>query len=98
MRSPRPSVTPAGGRRRARPPHRAAPAPPRGATARHGRLLGDAGRLAAECRNAAIEQGGELWVESVKLRTRAAAEPDDGTLLPLRTALAARPDAPALPA
>src|SRR4051812_41528469 len=70
----------------------------RGATALHGRLLGDAERLAAECRNAAIEQGGELWVESVKLRTRAAAEPDDGTLLPLRTAFAAGLDDPALAA
>jgi DNA repair protein SbcD/Mre11 len=35
----------------------------------HGPLLGDTDRLAAECRNAAIEAGGALWIESVRVHT-----------------------------
>lgn len=36
----------------------------------HGMLLDDTDCLAAECRNAAIDAGGELWVESVCMHTR----------------------------
>ena len=68
----------------------------RGATALHGTLLGDAERLAAECRNAAFEAGGELWVEAVKLRTRPAAVVEEDALLPLHAAFVAGLDDPDL--
>ncbi len=57
-----------------------------GTTDLHGTLLNDTDRLAAECRNAAIEAGGQLWVESVKIRTRPVPTTDAGTLTELRDA------------
>ena len=60
-----------------------------GATDLHGTLLGDTDQLAAECRNAAIETGGMLWVETVRVRTRPVARDATGTLAPLRTAFVA---------
>ena len=57
-----------------------------GTTDLHGALLSDTDRLAAECRNAAIEAGGRLWVESVKIRTRPLVTQDAGTLTELRDA------------
>ena len=67
-----------------------------GATDLHGTLLGDTERLAAECRNAAIEAGGRLWVEAVKIRTQATTRRDDETLAPLREAFLAGLDDPAI--
>jgi predicted phosphodiesterase len=58
----------------------------RGLSDQHGALLGDTDRLAAECRNAAIEAGGALWVESVRVNTRPKPQPVTGLLAPLRTA------------
>ncbi len=55
----------------------------------HGALLGDAERLAAECRNAAIEAGGALWVESVRVHTRPKPQPAGDSLAPLRMAFEA---------
>jgi len=60
----------------------------------HGTLLGDAEHLAAECRNAAIEAGGALWVESVRVRTRPRPQPLADTLAPLRTAFVSGLDDP----
>lgn len=40
-----------------------------GTTGLHGRLMGDTERLAAECRAAALDAQGDLWVEKVDLRT-----------------------------
>ncbi|MEO3474295.1 DNA repair exonuclease [Roseomonas sp. CAU 1739] len=57
-----------------------------GATALHGRLVGDTDQLAAECRAAAIEAGGALWVEAVRVRTRPLRVAADDALLPLRAA------------
>ena len=42
--------------------------------------------LAAECRNAAIEAGGALWVESVRVHTRPKPQPVADLLAPLRIA------------
>ena len=67
-----------------------------GATNLHGTLLGDSERLAAECRNAAIEVGAALWVESVRVRTRPLPLPQGDELAPLRAAFAAGLDDPAL--
>jgi exonuclease SbcD len=67
-----------------------------GATELHGRLLGDTDHLAAECRNAAIEAGAALWVESVRVRTGPVALPQDDVLAPLRAAFIASLDDPAL--
>ena len=67
-----------------------------GATALHGRLQGDTERLAAECRNAAIEVDGALFVESVRVRTRPVPVAEDDLLAPLRAAFAAGLDDPAL--
>ncbi len=61
----------------------------RGATPLHGTLLGDTAQLAAECRNAALAAGGELWVESVQVRTTPARADLDEALLPLRAAFEA---------
>ena len=61
----------------------------RGATPLHAALLGDTESLAAECRNAAIQAGGTLWVESVKLRTRPVRAEAEGAWQPLREAFAA---------
>lgn len=55
-----------------------------GATALHGRLLGEAERLAAECRAFGIARGGALWVEKVRIRTRLARETDSDMLATLR--------------
>jgi exonuclease SbcD len=57
-----------------------------GTTDLHGALLNDFDRLAAECRNAAIESGGQFWVESVKIRTRPVPSADAGTLTELKDA------------
>jgi DNA repair exonuclease SbcCD nuclease subunit len=68
----------------------------RGATALHGRLLADTDQLAAEFRNGAIEVGGSLFVESLRVRTRPVAAPEDDVLAPLRAAFLAGLDDPAL--
>jgi len=52
-------------------------------------LATDAERLAAECRNAAIEAGGTLFMEAVRLRTRPRRSLEAGALDPLRTAFEA---------
>jgi DNA repair exonuclease SbcCD nuclease subunit len=67
-----------------------------GATTLHGRLQGDTDRLAAECRNAAIEADGTLFVESVRVRTRPLPLAKDDVLGPLRAAFMAGLDDPAL--
>jgi DNA repair protein SbcD/Mre11 len=67
-----------------------------GATELHGALQGDTERLAAECRNAAFEAGGTLFVESVRVRTRPRPVAQDDVLAPLRAAFAAGLDDPAL--
>jgi exonuclease SbcD len=67
-----------------------------GATDLHGTLQGDTDRLAAECRNAAIEADGALFVESVRVRTRPVPLAEDDMLAPLRAAFAAGLDDPAL--
>jgi exonuclease SbcD len=67
-----------------------------GATALHGTLQGDTERLAAECRNAATEADGRLFVESVRVRTRPVPVAQDDVLAPLRAAFAAGLDDPAL--
>ena len=61
-----------------------------GATDLHATLLDDTDQLAAECRNAAIEAGVALWVES-DARADAAVRrrSDDDVLAPLRAAFAA---------
>jgi DNA repair exonuclease SbcCD nuclease subunit len=69
-----------------------------GATELHGRLLGDTDNLAAECRNAAIEAGGALWIEQVRVRTRPAPAVAQDTLLPLRAAFLGALDDPELTA
>jgi DNA repair exonuclease SbcCD nuclease subunit len=58
----------------------------RGVSDLHTTLLGDADHLAAECRNAAIEAGGDLWVESVRVLTRPKPQPVADSLAPLRSA------------
>ena len=65
-----------------------------GATDLHGTLLGDTDQIAAECRNAAIETGGHLWVETVRVQTRPAGREATETLAPLRAAFAAGLDDP----
>lgn len=65
-----------------------------GATDLHGTLLGDTDQIAAECRNAAIETGGHLWVETVRVQTRPAGRDATETLAPLRAAFAAGLDDP----
>ncbi len=60
----------------------------------HGTLLGDTDRLAAECRNAAGEAGGELWVESVRVRTRPKPQQLADSLAPLRKAFESGLDDP----
>jgi DNA repair exonuclease SbcCD nuclease subunit len=60
-----------------------------GATELHGRLLGDTDNLAAECRNAAIEVGGALWVEDVRVHTRPVRAVARDALRPLRGAFLA---------
>ncbi|WP_372621026.1 exonuclease SbcCD subunit D [Falsiroseomonas sp.] len=61
----------------------------RGETPLHAALATDAERLAAECRNAAIEAGGDLWVEAVRVRTQPLRLQAADTLEPLRAAFAA---------
>jgi DNA repair exonuclease SbcCD nuclease subunit len=62
-----------------------------GATPLHGALLGDADRLAAECRAAALAADADLWVEKISLRTRpvAAGQQGDEALAALRAAFLA---------
>ena len=67
-----------------------------GTTGLHATLLNDADHLAAECRNAAIEADGALWVELVRVRTRPPQQPSTDTLTPLRAAFAAGLDDPEL--
>jgi DNA repair exonuclease SbcCD nuclease subunit len=67
-----------------------------GATELHATLLGDTDRLAAECRNAAIEAGAALWVESARVRTHPVVMPQDDVLAPLRATFIASIDDPAL--
>jgi len=67
-----------------------------GTTDLHATLLNDTGHLAAECRNAAIEAGGALWIESVRVQTRPAPQESADTLTPLRSAFAAGLDDPEL--
>jgi DNA repair exonuclease SbcCD nuclease subunit len=67
-----------------------------GATDLHGTLQGDIDRLAAECRNAAIEAGAALWVESVRVRTWPVPMARDDVLAPLRDAFTAGLDDPAI--
>ncbi|MGK7867322.1 metallophosphoesterase family protein [Falsiroseomonas sp. E2-1-a20] len=55
----------------------------------HPALATDAARLAAECRNAAIEAGGELWVEKVRLRTTPPRATASEAIAPLRAAFTA---------
>jgi DNA repair exonuclease SbcCD nuclease subunit len=62
----------------------------------HSRLLGDTDGLAAECRNAAIAAGAELWVERVRVRTQPEAEDRSGLLRPLRESFLAGLDDPTL--
>ncbi|WP_431285647.1 metallophosphoesterase family protein [Humitalea sp. 24SJ18S-53] len=65
-----------------------------GATALHATLIEDTERLAAECRAVALNAGGELWVESVKVRTRPAMQPEPELLAPLHAAFASGLDDP----
>ena len=58
-----------------------------GETALHERLAADEERLRAECLRAAIEAGGDLWIERLVVATRPPREQDG--LLPLREAFAA---------
>jgi DNA repair protein SbcD/Mre11 len=67
-----------------------------GATELHATLQGDIERLAAECRNAAIEADGALHVESVRVRTQPVALAEDDLLAPLRAAFLAGLDDPTL--
>lgn len=67
-----------------------------GATDLHARLLNDTEQLAAECRNAAIEADGQLWVEAVRVQTRPLPHTDADALTPLRDAFTAGLDDPAL--
>jgi DNA repair exonuclease SbcCD nuclease subunit len=62
-----------------------------GRTTTH-RLAGDADQLAAECRNAALAAGGEMFVVAVKVSTRPAAFMDESMLAPLRAAFEASLD------
>jgi hypothetical protein len=67
-----------------------------GASELHGTLIGDTDHLAAECRNAAIEEDAALWVESVRVRTQPVPLAKDDVLAPLRAAFTAGLDDPAL--
>ena len=60
----------------------------------HGTLFDERDRLAAECRNAAIEAGGALWVESVRVHTRPKPRQVDDALAPLRIAFESGLDDP----
>ncbi len=51
-----------------------------GASALHGTLLGDAERLAAECRAAGLAAGGAVWVEKVRVQTQPARAADSDML------------------
>lgn len=67
-----------------------------GATHLHGTLQDDTERLVAECRNAAIEVDGALFVESVRVRTRPVPLAEKDVLAPLHAAFSAGLDDPAL--
>ncbi|HEV7264827.1 MAG TPA: DNA repair exonuclease [Falsiroseomonas sp.] len=60
-----------------------------GECALHAQLPDRTEELAAQCANAAIEAGGQLWLEKVQLRTRPAGRHAADTLDPLRTAFLA---------
>jgi len=57
-----------------------------GLSDRHATLGDETDRLAAECRNTAIEAGGALWVESVRVHARPKRHRADDALAPLRIA------------
>jgi DNA repair exonuclease SbcCD nuclease subunit len=57
-----------------------------GETALHGALPDRIEEFAAHCTGAAIEAGGRLWIEKIRLRTRAPARLEADTLDPLRRA------------
>ena len=61
----------------------------RGETPIHATLANDTDRLAAECRNAAIEAGGELWVDKIQLRTHPPRMATGDRLAPLHAAFIA---------
>jgi DNA repair exonuclease SbcCD nuclease subunit len=67
-----------------------------GTTPLHATLLDDAAQLAADCRAHALNAGGQLWIEAVKLRTRAPAQAQTELLAPLAEAFAAGLDDPDL--
>ena len=67
-----------------------------GATALHAALLEDTERLAAECRAVALGAGGSLWIEAVRVRTRALAQSQTELLAPLQAAFLAGLDEPEL--
>jgi hypothetical protein len=60
-----------------------------GETDLHAALASDTERLAAECRGAAIEAGGDLWVEKVRIGTRPRRADLSDAMGPLRDAFAA---------
>lgn len=67
-----------------------------GATPLHARLADDTEHIAAECRNAALALGAEVWVESVKIRTRPTEAVCTDALTPLRDAYMASLEDPAI--
>ena len=69
-----------------------------GKTSLHGRLMGDTERLAAECRIAALDAKGDLWVEKVDVQTGLPgnAESDTETFASLQAAFASALDDPAV--
>ncbi len=69
-----------------------------GTTGLHGRLMGDIERLAAECRAAALDAQGDLWVEKVEVQTclPGTADADTDTFASLQAAFTGALDDPAL--
>ncbi len=62
----------------------------------HAMLAGETERIAAECRNIAIEADGALYLESMRLRTRAEVAAGDDWLAPLQASFASGLDDPGL--
>jgi DNA repair protein SbcD/Mre11 len=67
-----------------------------GRTDLHGHLLDDTDQIAAECRNASFPAGGELWVESVQVRTRPRQKSERDLFAPLYAAFRGGLDDPEL--
>ncbi|MEI7713702.1 MAG: DNA repair exonuclease [Rhodospirillales bacterium] len=67
-----------------------------GTTDLHGSLVADTERLIAECRNAAIGAGAQLWIEAVKIRTQPMPTTDTDSLSELRKAFFAGLSDPAI--